>query len=80
MLHVFILCFLFLIPLLCCPDFIPTVSGIPPIVPKEKNQTGLIFGITVPVIVVGLILISAIIYVKRRKEDDDEEGKNVSVS
>ncbi|XWS16076.1 hypothetical protein CRYUN_Cryun34aG0054500 [Craigia yunnanensis] len=55
------------------PNFTPTVSGIPPIVPKEKNQTGLIVGIVVPVVVVALILIFAIIYVKRRKEDEDEE-------
>ncbi|XWS19960.1 hypothetical protein CRYUN_Cryun31cG0060500 [Craigia yunnanensis] len=55
------------------PNFIPTVSGIPPATPKEKNQTGLIVGIAVPVVVVALILIFAIIYVKRRKEVDDEE-------
>ncbi|XVF27188.1 hypothetical protein REPUB_Repub14bG0085300 [Reevesia pubescens] len=55
------------------PNFIPTVSGIPPGNPKDKNQTGLIVGITVPVVVAALILIFAIIYIKRRKEDDDEE-------
>ncbi|XVF61712.1 hypothetical protein PTKIN_Ptkin08bG0152600 [Pterospermum kingtungense] len=58
------------------PNFIPTVSGIPPTTPKDKDQTGLIVGTTVPVIVVALILIFAIfaiIYIKRRKEADDEE-------
>ena len=80
MLHVLVFCFLFLIPLCCCSDFIPTVSGIPPGTPKEKNQTGLVVGIVVPVAVVALILTFAIIYVKRRKEDDDEEGKRISVS
>ena len=68
-----IFCFLFLIPLFCCSDFIPTVSWIPPGTPK-KNWTALIVGIAVPVAVVALILTFAIIYVKRRKEDDDEEG------
>ena len=80
MLHVLIFCFLFLIPLFCCSDFIPNVSGIPPGTPKEKNHTGLAVGIVVPVAVVALILTFAIIYVKRRKEDDDEEGKRISVS
>ncbi|XVE51733.1 hypothetical protein DITRI_Ditri02bG0064400 [Diplodiscus trichospermus] len=55
------------------PNFKPTVSGIPPGTPKEKNQTGLIVGIVVAVVVMGLILIFAIIYVKRRKGEDDEE-------
>ncbi|XWS12267.1 hypothetical protein CRYUN_Cryun37aG0074800 [Craigia yunnanensis] len=55
------------------PNFEPTVSGIPPGTPKEKNPTGLIVGIVVPVAVVALILAFAIIYVKRRKEEDDEE-------
>ncbi|XP_022715408.1 probable LRR receptor-like serine/threonine-protein kinase At1g56130 isoform X2 [Durio zibethinus] len=55
------------------PDFIPTVSGIPPGNHKENNRTALIVGIAVPVAFVALILIFAIIYVKRRKEDDDEE-------
>ncbi|XP_022721695.1 probable LRR receptor-like serine/threonine-protein kinase At1g56130 isoform X2 [Durio zibethinus] len=54
-------------------DFIPTVSGIPPGTSKEKNHTGLIVGISVPVIFVALMLIFAIIYVMRRKEDADEE-------
>ncbi|TYJ13438.1 hypothetical protein E1A91_A10G052000v1 [Gossypium mustelinum] len=55
------------------PNFIPTVSGIPPSNPKEKNYTALIAGVTVPVVALALILIFAIIYVKRKKEDDDEE-------
>ncbi|KAA3479133.1 putative LRR receptor-like serine/threonine-protein kinase isoform X2 [Gossypium australe] len=61
------------IQLFCSPDFIPTVSGIPPSNPKEKNHTALIAGVTVPVVALALILIFAIIYVKRKKEDDDEE-------
>ncbi|KAK8594793.1 hypothetical protein V6N13_015709 [Hibiscus sabdariffa] len=55
------------------PNFIPTVSGIPPGNPKEKNHTTLVAGVTVPVVALALILIFAIIYVKRRTEDDDEE-------
>ncbi|XVF87035.1 hypothetical protein PTKIN_Ptkin18bG0088200 [Pterospermum kingtungense] len=55
------------------PNFIPTVSGIPLATPKDKDQTGLIVGITVPLVVVALILVFAIIYIKRRREDDDEE-------
>ncbi|XVE51735.1 hypothetical protein DITRI_Ditri02bG0064600 [Diplodiscus trichospermus] len=55
------------------PNFKPTVSGIPAGTPREKNQTGLIVGIAVPVFVVALILIFAVSYVKGRKEDDDEE-------
>ncbi|XVF87033.1 hypothetical protein PTKIN_Ptkin18bG0088100 [Pterospermum kingtungense] len=55
------------------PNFTPTVSGIPPATSKDKNQTGLIVGITVPVVVVALIFIFAIIYIKKRKDDDDEE-------
>ncbi|KAG4129366.1 hypothetical protein ERO13_D09G076200v2 [Gossypium hirsutum] len=55
------------------PNFVPTVSGIPPGTHKGKNQTGLIVGITVPIVFVALILVFVIIYIKRRKKDDDEE-------
>ncbi|KAL4388925.1 hypothetical protein GQ457_09G004580 [Hibiscus cannabinus] len=55
------------------PNFIPTVSGIPPSNPKGKNHTALIAGVTVPVVALALILVFVIVYVKRRREDDDEE-------
>ncbi|XP_017611307.1 probable LRR receptor-like serine/threonine-protein kinase At1g56140 isoform X1 [Gossypium arboreum] len=55
------------------PNFIPTVSGIPPGTHEGKNQTGFIVGITVPIVFVALILVFVIIYIKRRKKDDDEE-------
>ncbi|GMI93622.1 hypothetical protein like AT1G56130 [Hibiscus trionum] len=59
------------------PNFVPTVSGIPPGNPKENNHTALIAGVTVPVVALALILIVIIIYVKRKNEDDDEECKNM---
>ncbi|XVF25333.1 hypothetical protein REPUB_Repub13aG0204400 [Reevesia pubescens] len=55
------------------PDFIPTVSGLPPGNPKKKTPTALIVGIVLPVVVAALILICVIIHHKRRKEYDDEE-------
>lgn len=63
-----------------CSDFVPTINGIPPGTRKGKNRTGLIVGITVPIVFVSLILIFAIIYIKRRKKDNDEEGKIINVS
>lgn len=54
------------------PNFIPTVSGIPPRPPK-KNRTGLIVGVAVSVGVVTLLLIFAIFYLRRRIDADDDE-------
>ncbi|GAV83940.1 LRR_1 domain-containing protein/Pkinase_Tyr domain-containing protein/Malectin domain-containing protein/LRR_4 domain-containing protein [Cephalotus follicularis] len=55
------------------PDFIPTVSGIPPEIGQKKSSTGLIVGISVSVGVVSLILILAVCYIRRKIDDDDEE-------
>ena len=60
-------------------DFVPTVSGIPPTIGGEKNKTGLIIGITVPVGIVGLVLILSVFYMRRKMGDDDEDGKNTIV-
>lgn len=54
------------------PDFIPTVSGLPPRAPRGK-RTGLIVGIVVPIGVVSLLLIFVIFYLRRRIEADDDE-------
>ncbi|XP_060671193.1 probable LRR receptor-like serine/threonine-protein kinase At1g56130 isoform X2 [Ziziphus jujuba] len=55
-------------------DFTPTVSGLPPTTDKGgKNRTGLIVGIAVPVGVLGLMLVSALFYMRRKKGDDLEE-------
>ncbi|GMI77808.1 hypothetical protein like AT1G56145 [Hibiscus trionum] len=62
------------------PNFRPTVSGIPTGNPKEKNNTALIAGVTVPVVALALILIFAIIYVKRKREEDDEEEVLLGIS
>ncbi|XP_039061621.1 probable LRR receptor-like serine/threonine-protein kinase At1g56130 isoform X1 [Hibiscus syriacus] len=62
------------------PNFRPTVNGIPPGNPKEKNNTTLIAGVTVPVVALALILIFAIIYVKRKREDDIEEEVLLGIS
>ncbi|GMI65533.1 hypothetical protein like AT1G56130 [Hibiscus trionum] len=55
------------------PNFRPTVTGVPPGNPKEKNHTVLIAGVTVSVVALALILIFSIIYLKRKTKDDDEE-------
>ncbi|XP_017978565.1 PREDICTED: probable LRR receptor-like serine/threonine-protein kinase At1g56130 [Theobroma cacao] len=55
------------------PDFIPTVSGLPPGSSKRKNRAALIVGVVVPVGVAALILICVIIHFERKKEYDDEE-------
>ncbi|KAK8594788.1 hypothetical protein V6N13_015704 [Hibiscus sabdariffa] len=55
------------------PNFIPTVSGIPPDTPKEKDQTSLIVGITGSVVGLALIIILVIIYKKREREEEEEE-------
>ncbi|OMO65926.1 hypothetical protein COLO4_30915 [Corchorus olitorius] len=55
------------------PDFIPTVSGLPPGNSKKKNHTALIVGIIVPLAVLSSILICVIVHIKRRKAYDDEE-------
>ncbi|XP_022721697.1 LOW QUALITY PROTEIN: probable LRR receptor-like serine/threonine-protein kinase At1g56140 [Durio zibethinus] len=55
------------------PDFIPTVSGLPPGTSKRKNRTALVVGLVVPVVVVALMLIFVIIHFKRRIEYDDDE-------
>ncbi|KAL4283976.1 hypothetical protein GQ457_16G009080 [Hibiscus cannabinus] len=55
------------------PNFIPTVTGIPPDTPKEKNQTSLIVGITVSAVGLALIIILVIIYKKREREEEEEE-------
>ncbi|CAN6683933.1 unnamed protein product [Malus baccata var. baccata] len=55
--------------------FTPIVSELPPTTPGKKSRTGLIVGIAVPVGVVGLLLISAILYTRRKKleKEDDED-------
>ncbi|KAK8288547.1 hypothetical protein V6Z12_D07G133100 [Gossypium hirsutum] len=55
------------------PNFIPTVSGIPPGNPKEKNHTTLIVVVSVPIVALALILVFVILYVKRTREDEEEE-------
>ncbi|KAK0596238.1 hypothetical protein LWI29_013994 [Acer saccharum] len=56
------------------PNFIPSVSNIPPTSPK-KNRTGLIAGIVVGVGLLSLLSIIAILWIVRRRNrprDDDE--------
>ncbi|KAK8989627.1 hypothetical protein V6N11_064045 [Hibiscus sabdariffa] len=64
------------------PNFIPTATG--PTdknrtaaseknKPKEKNGPAFIVGITVSVVVLSLILISAFFYTKRKREEEKEE-------
>ncbi|KAK0597233.1 hypothetical protein LWI29_023221 [Acer saccharum] len=56
------------------PNFIPSVSNIPPTGPK-KNRTGLIAGIVVGVGLLSLLSIIAVLWIVRRRNrprDDDE--------
>ncbi|GAY33769.1 hypothetical protein CUMW_007960, partial [Citrus unshiu] len=53
--------------------FKPSVSGLPPSTPGNKNHTGLIVGIAVPLGILGLIVISIMFYLWREKDNDDEE-------
>ncbi|KAK3217855.1 hypothetical protein Dsin_011825 [Dipteronia sinensis] len=56
------------------PNFIPSVSNIPPTLPK-KNRTGLIVGIVVGVGLLSLLSVIAILWIVRRRNrprDDDE--------
>ncbi|KAK2654325.1 hypothetical protein Ddye_014181 [Dipteronia dyeriana] len=56
------------------PNFIPTVSNIPPTIPK-KNRTGLIAGNVVGVGLLSILSIFAILWIVRRRNrprDDDE--------
>ncbi|KAK4839315.1 hypothetical protein QYF36_020939 [Acer negundo] len=58
------------------PNFIPSVSNIPPTSPSpKKNRTGLIAGIVVGVGLLSLLSIIAILWIVRRRNrprDDDE--------
>ncbi|KAK9227025.1 hypothetical protein WN943_012074 [Citrus x changshan-huyou] len=56
--------------------FKPSVSGLPPSTAGNKNHTGLIVGIAVPLGILGLIVISIVFYMRRKKDNDDEEGDN----
>ncbi|KAK9223455.1 hypothetical protein WN944_011898 [Citrus x changshan-huyou] len=64
--------------------FKPSVSGLPPGTPGNKNHTGMIVGIAVPLGILGLIVISIVFYMRRKKDNDDEEashqGKNQFVN
>ncbi|KAK3217844.1 hypothetical protein Dsin_011814 [Dipteronia sinensis] len=56
------------------PNFIPSVSNIPPTLPK-KNRTGLIAGIVIGVGLLSLLSVIAILWIVRRRNrprDDDE--------
>ncbi|TXG71291.1 hypothetical protein EZV62_006226 [Acer yangbiense] len=56
------------------PNFIPSVSNIPPTGPK-KNRTGLIAGIVVGVGLLSLLSVIAVLWIVRRRNrprDDDE--------
>ncbi|KAH9747521.1 non-specific serine/threonine protein kinase [Citrus sinensis] len=53
--------------------FKPSVSGLPPSTAGNKNHTGLIVGIAVPLGILGLIAISIVFYMRRKKDNDDEE-------
>ncbi|KAH9747511.1 putative LRR receptor-like serine/threonine-protein kinase [Citrus sinensis] len=53
--------------------FKPSVSGLPPGTPGNKNHTGMIVGIAVPLGILGLIVISIVFYMRRKKDNDDEE-------
>ncbi|KAF2302817.1 hypothetical protein GH714_008553 [Hevea brasiliensis] len=55
------------------PDFMPTVSGIPPHTRKEKEKTGLIVGVTLSAAIVGFILLFAFLYFNRKTRKDDED-------
>ncbi|KAJ0081171.1 hypothetical protein Patl1_11743 [Pistacia atlantica] len=50
------------------PDFVPTVSGIPPNAIHKKNRTGLIVGVAVPLGILVFIMIFTVFYI--RKKDD----------
>ncbi|KAK9227023.1 hypothetical protein WN943_012072 [Citrus x changshan-huyou] len=56
--------------------FKPSVSGLPLGTPGNKNHTGMIVGIAVPLGILGLIVISIVFYMRRKKDNDDEEGDN----
>ncbi|KAG8657548.1 hypothetical protein MANES_03G076600v8 [Manihot esculenta] len=53
--------------------FRPTVSGIPPGIPKKKSRPGLIIGISVSAGVISFVLIFAFLYMKRQQSKRDEE-------
>ncbi|KAJ9168565.1 hypothetical protein P3X46_020070 [Hevea brasiliensis] len=55
------------------PDFMPTVSGIPPHTRKEKEKTGLIVGVTLSAAIVGFILLFAFLYFNGKTRKDDED-------
>ncbi|XP_058071818.1 probable LRR receptor-like serine/threonine-protein kinase At1g56130 isoform X4 [Magnolia sinica] len=62
------------------PDFIPTVSNLPPTISSAKNRTGLVVGISVSVgAMIILTIFAAYILIRRRKrlandEDEDFQG------
>ena len=60
-------------------DFIPTVSGLPPTIKDRKNRTWLIVGITVPVVIFGLVLVFAVFYMRRKSDSDVDEGNSISL-
>ncbi|EXB75137.1 putative LRR receptor-like serine/threonine-protein kinase [Morus notabilis] len=53
-------------------DFTPTFSGIRETT-QGDNKTGLILGITVPVVFVCLLLLAAVFYMRRKSNNEDEE-------
>ncbi|XP_044495500.1 probable LRR receptor-like serine/threonine-protein kinase At1g56130 isoform X2 [Mangifera indica] len=55
------------------PDFVPTVSGLPPKAIHKKNQTGLIVGVAVSLGILAFILIFAVFYIRRKGDDYDQE-------
>ncbi|KAL4200874.1 hypothetical protein AMTRI_Chr02g213320 [Amborella trichopoda] len=57
------------------PDFVPTVSNLPPSTSSKQNRTGLIVGIVVGSGVLFLIAISAIFIVRQRKKKGLSDGE-----
>lgn len=56
-----------------CSDHLTHIQG------DKNNNTGLIIGITVPVVVVvGLMLVLTVLYFRRKSNNEDEEGKKHS--
>ncbi|XP_021636368.2 probable LRR receptor-like serine/threonine-protein kinase At1g56140 isoform X3 [Hevea brasiliensis] len=53
--------------------FRPTVSGIPPDIPKKKSRPGLIIGISVSAGIMSFVLIFVFLYIRRRQSKLDEE-------